>query len=233
MKHLSEAMNVPVKETYPLATVTEVLLQLLYTRQKDKEDVLEYIKRFKQSWRIMRSHMGDEFLHHFIQNTAEYKELGVTGSDLKTEAASATAQQIEMKNNAMERWQAYLLIRNLDQKQYRKITRNLTSQYVLNNDQYPKDIGSVIMVIITRKRELEYIKRMKEKSQRNKNNNKKSEETNSVDTKIEGNFAQQNKRVCYVSGDPNHLSPDCPKKDSIPQDNWYINRTKSTNAQQT
>ena len=180
MKHLSEAMNVPVKETYPMATVAEVLLQLLYTRQRDKEDVLEYIKRFKQSWRIMRSHMGDEFLHHFIQNTAEYKELGASGTDPMTKVASATAQQIEMKNSALEKWQAYLLIRNLDQKQYGKITRDLTSQYVLNNDQYPKDIASAIMVINTRKRELESIRRMKEKKDKNKNNNKKSEETNTM-----------------------------------------------------
>ena len=86
-----------------MATVMEVLLQLLYMRQRDKEDVLEYIKRFKQSWRIMRSHMGDEFLHHFIQNPAEHKELGNPDSDSKTEVASATAKQIEMKNDALKR----------------------------------------------------------------------------------------------------------------------------------
>ena len=93
----------------------------------------------------MRSHMGDEFLHHFIQNTAEYKELLNTDSEAKTDTASATATQVGMKNGAMERWQAYLLIPNLDQKQYGKITRDLAAQHVLNNDQYPKDTASAIM----------------------------------------------------------------------------------------
>ena len=63
------------------------------------------------------------------------------------------------------------------------------------------------MVINTKKRELESIKRMKEKKERNKNNNKKSDETNLEEPKVEGNFAQQNKRVCYICRDPNHLSP--------------------------
>ena len=84
-------MNVPLKETYLMATVTEALLQLLCTRQRDKEDVLEYIKRFKQGWQIMRSHMGDEFLHHFIHNSAEYKELLNTHSEAKTDTALALA----------------------------------------------------------------------------------------------------------------------------------------------
>ena len=98
----------------PMATLTEALLQLLCTRQRHKEDVLEYIKRFKQGWQIMRSHMGDAFPHHSIQKTAEYKELLNTDSEAMTDTASARARaratarakQVQMKNGAMERWQA-------------------------------------------------------------------------------------------------------------------------------
>ena len=236
LKHLSEAMNVPVKETYPLATATEVLLQLLQTRQKDKEDVLDYIKRFKQSWRIMKSHMGENFLHDFIENTAEYKELDPTSSEVGSTSAVApsTQSQIDMKKKAMDKWQAYLLIRNLDQKQYGKITSSLTSQYVLNNDQYPKDIGSAIMVINTRKRELEVLKRLKDKREKNKNNNKKSGNNNNDEGKVETNFAQDNStRFCYVCGDPNHLSTDCKKKESTAKKDWYINKLKQSHAQQS
>ena len=39
-------------------------------------------------------------------------------SESKKEIALSTAEQIEMKNKAMDKWQPGILIRNLDQKQY-------------------------------------------------------------------------------------------------------------------
>ena len=97
LKHLSKATDLPVEEAHPLAAVTKVLLQLLQTQQRDKEDLLDYIKRFKQSWRMVKSHMGDKFSHNPTENTAEYKELSIPVTEAKTEAASTTAEQIDVK----------------------------------------------------------------------------------------------------------------------------------------
>ncbi len=38
-------------------------------------------------------------------------------------------------------------------------------------------------------------------------------------------FAQQNQEMtCYCCGKKGHLSPDCDKKNTIPRENWHVNR---------
>ena len=41
--------------------------------------------------------MGDKFSHNPTENTAEYKELSIPVTEAKTEAASTTAEQIDVK----------------------------------------------------------------------------------------------------------------------------------------
>ena len=61
-------------------------------KQIENEGLLTYVKRFKQSRDIMKSHMGTDILDKFVENTREYQE--------QTEA---TKKQ-ELKDGAFDKW---------------------------------------------------------------------------------------------------------------------------------
>jgi hypothetical protein len=71
---------------------------MINIKQMENEDLLDYVKRFKQARDVVKSHVGTEILDTFVENTLDYKGL-----------ISATAKN-DMKKGAFERWMAYLLI---------------------------------------------------------------------------------------------------------------------------
>ena len=46
----------------------------------------------------------------------------------------------ELKGEAFGRWMAFLLLKNSDQSKYGSLLNGLTSQYLMDNNQYPKMI---------------------------------------------------------------------------------------------
>jgi hypothetical protein len=99
-------MHDPIRTKYPFASLTEAIGRRLNLKQSEKEGLLEYAKRFKESRDIMKSHIGTDILDKFVENTLEYRD-----------ATSTTLKQ-EMKHGASDRWMAYLLIRNSNQAKY-------------------------------------------------------------------------------------------------------------------
>jgi hypothetical protein len=88
---------------------------------------LDYIKQFKQSRDITKSHVGTDILDKFVENTREYQE------------EEDTTKKKEMKNGAFDKWMAYLLIRNSGQSKYGSLLNGLVSQFSMDNNQYPKN----------------------------------------------------------------------------------------------
>ena len=89
-------------------------------RQQEQEHLNDYVKRFKQS------HMGSKWLNGFVEHTEEYKN--------ETQAK----EQSKLKEQAFERFMAFVLLRNSDQAKYQSLMNGLISQYSMENDQYPK-----------------------------------------------------------------------------------------------
>ncbi len=47
-------------------------MRLLHVKQEDYEQLLDYVKRFKEARDVVKSIMGKDILNMFIENTQEY-----------------------------------------------------------------------------------------------------------------------------------------------------------------
>jgi adenosyl cobinamide kinase/adenosyl cobinamide phosphate guanylyltransferase len=106
LEKIKVLMHDPIRVKYPYASLTEALIRLMNIKQFEQEQLLDYIKRFKQFRDITKSHVGTNILDKFVENTREYRE--ETGTENKK----------VMKAEAFNKWMAYLLIRNSDQAKY-------------------------------------------------------------------------------------------------------------------
>ena len=74
----------------------------------------------------MKSYLGELILEVFIERTTEYKN-----------EADATKKQ-QMKDEAMDKWMAYLFTTGSDNSKYGMLTKSFQSQFSLGHNQYPK-----------------------------------------------------------------------------------------------
>ena len=73
LKTIQILMHDPVRGRYPYATVCDVWRTLFFTKQGENENILDYSKRFKQSRDVVKTYMGDEMFHKFVERTPEYR----------------------------------------------------------------------------------------------------------------------------------------------------------------
>ena len=73
LKKIKIIMHDPEKSKYPFASLTEAMSRTINSKQYEKENLLEYTKRFKQARDIFKSHVGNDILHQFIENLPEYQ----------------------------------------------------------------------------------------------------------------------------------------------------------------
>jgi len=100
-------------------------MRILNLKQQDGEYLKDYVKRFKQSCDVLKSHIGTKWLEGFVEHTDEYKnEKDVQKKD-------------DLKDQSFADYMAYLLLYKSDQARYRSLLTGLRSQYSLENDQYP------------------------------------------------------------------------------------------------
>jgi hypothetical protein len=88
-------MHDPIRAIYPFASLTEAISRMLNLKQSENEGLLDYVKRFKESCDIMKSHVGTGILDKFVENTLEYRD------------ESNTTLKQTMKDGAFGRWMAY------------------------------------------------------------------------------------------------------------------------------
>jgi hypothetical protein len=125
----------PIRAKYPFASLTEAISRMLNLKQSENEGLLDYVKRFKESRDIMKSHVGTDILDKFVKNTLEYRD------------ESNTTLKKEMKDGAFDRWMAYLLIRNSDQAKYGSLSNGLVLQFSMQNNQYPKTCTTATYIL--------------------------------------------------------------------------------------
>jgi hypothetical protein len=206
-------MHIPIRAKHPFASLTEAISRMLNLKQSENEGLLDYVKRFKESRDIMRSHVGTGILDKFVKNTLEYRD------------ESNTTLKKEMKDGAFNRWMAYLLIRNSDQAKYGSLSNGLASQFSMQNNQYPKKCTTATDILSNHRfdnrgnsSEKKWNNRPKKHEDEN-SSGKKTNETNAT------SFAQGGKdKTCYCCGKTGHLSPECRDKNTIKKENWHINK---------
>ena len=67
-------MHDPIRAKYPCASLTEAMSRMLNIKQMENEGLLDYVKRFKESRNITKSHVGTDILDKFVENTRDYRE---------------------------------------------------------------------------------------------------------------------------------------------------------------
>ena len=61
-------MHDPIRAKCPYASLTEVLMRTLNIKQLEHKSLIDYMKRFKQSRDVLKSHIGGDILNKFIKN---------------------------------------------------------------------------------------------------------------------------------------------------------------------
>ena len=213
-------MHDPIRAKYPFASLTEAILRMLHLKQSEDEILLDYVKRFKQSRDITKSHVGTDILDKFIENTREYQD--ETDDDAKK----------KMKDGAFDKWMSYLLLRNSDQGKYGSLLTGLSSQFSMQNNQYPKTVRDATDILSNHKFDKRSTFKGSQRFQRQKRdwNSKKDDDEETHPSTIitsETSFAQSGKpQICYCCGKKGHISPDCPDKNTIQKEDWYIKRAE-------
>jgi hypothetical protein len=131
------------------------------------------------------------------------------GPFVPTKLADKADADVERK-----RFQACLFLSSLDRKRYGKAIEELNNAYVAGTNSYPDTVEEVVSRLAFR---MDY--ELKRKLQ--------AEHTvESEDPGNESSFAQMEREtnICYCCGKPGHISPDCPKKDTIPKSEWYSSK---------
>ena len=147
----SEVFNHPIKlivairehtlsykeSRYEMSIIMDAFGAFFKCRQKDRENLQEYTRRFKVSREILKSHLGGDILLPKIVK-------GMPGYD-----ESNKVKMKELTKIADEQLSTYVYLVNSDQEKYGSVIKGLHSQKVLNNDQYPKTMVEANNVLST------------------------------------------------------------------------------------
>jgi hypothetical protein len=210
LEDIQMLMHDPIRAQYPLVSMTDHLMRLSTSKQHDNELLIDFVKPFKQTRDVAKSQLGSTFLNEFVEHQSTYKK-------------ATTTEQNEMKKQIYSQWMAYLVVRGCDQLKYGSLTRGLTSQFSLGQDQYPKTIQAALdMLTNHRMNKTYYDNQLK----RNLDRSDKEQPTssNNEDAKASSFVQQGREMTCYRCGKKGHLSPDCEKKDTIPREQWHVTR---------
>ena len=74
LERIKVLMHDPIRAKYPFASLTEEMSRMLNLKQNENEGLLDYVKRFKESRDITKSHVGTDILDKFVENTREYRD---------------------------------------------------------------------------------------------------------------------------------------------------------------
>ena len=73
LKTIKIVMHDPIRAKHPYASLTEALMRTLNIKQLEHESLIDYMKRFKQSRDVLKSHIGGDILNKFVENLPEYR----------------------------------------------------------------------------------------------------------------------------------------------------------------
>lgn len=125
-----------VRAQYPVISLQKSLKMITNIKQGENEGVNGYVKLFKQTLDILRSHIDKKPTDGFAEHEQEYKK--------ETNLAKKTAYKLKLE----ERWLARVLLDGADNMKHGFITKGLTSQSSLGNDQYPYTIEGATDILI-------------------------------------------------------------------------------------
>ncbi len=163
----------------------------------------------------MKTHIGTDILDKFVENTKDYQDKN-----------DATLKK-EMKDKAFAKWMAYLLIQSSNQGKYGSLMTGLASQFLMENNQYPKTIRTATDILSNHKHDR---RGSQTKTKKDWKSDKQDDETLSTITMntSKTSFAQGNAKsfTCFCCRKKGHISPKCPEKNSRKKEDWAIKKAE-------
>ena len=196
---------------YEMAIIFDALKAFVNCRQREKENLQEYTKRFKVVREVLQLHLGGPIiLKKFIESHDNYD-------------ASDEDKLTSLTKKVNEQLSTYAYLVNADERKYGSIVKGLNSQKALKNDQFPKTMIEGNNVLSTH-----WFDNAKNNSQNSKdssNNNDKNKDKNDEGPAL--TFVQMEGK-CYCCGKAGHKSPQCYLRNKIPREEWAINKVQMT-----
>ena len=120
---------------YQASIVADAMRTFLGCRQKEGESLQDYTRRFKTTREVMTAQIGNPI------------PLDVLRRSLSQWSDTDDAKQQECDEEVWGCFTAYVFLENSDKAKYGTVVKNLSSQFSLGNDQYPKSITSANHVL--------------------------------------------------------------------------------------
>jgi len=120
------------------------------------------------------------------------------------------------QDKARNKYLACVFLAGVDKSKYGKAVNDLNNDFLLGSISYPEDVGSMMTLLSNRRGD--------HGSNKIESALKDGDDDSSI---ISTSFAQEKvDKFCYCCGDPEHISPNCPKKMSTPRKEWFINKKR-------
>ena len=164
---------------YRQATIFDSMKSLLNLRQKDEENSIDYLKRFKAARDVFYSHVGKGFCFPRVsEDDEDFKALSEEFDQILNRINEPRLLDImeEMRTinkKYTEEFMAYAYLENTDKSRYGSIMTGLETQFSLDHDQYPKTLISAQNVVDNHTYDADYKKKKKQREENNRKEDKK------------------------------------------------------------
>jgi hypothetical protein len=136
--------------------VTNAIRNIMYTKQRDDEDLVDYTRCFKTAKDFLEAQLGGKLkIDKMAKEDEDWDETNAT-------------KMKECNEQANARLMALMYLENADQNKYWTVSKGLMDQFSLDQDQYPKTINHVTSVLSNHKFDEKYFE-FKNKNQGWKN----------------------------------------------------------------
>ena len=215
---------------YRMRTICDAMKSLINLKQKEDENPIDYLKRFKVARDVFYSHVGKKYAFpRVVESHANYQSLKDVIDDAsapKEKREIAQKEFDEIGKKCMDEFTAYLYLENSDRRRYDTLISGLGSQFSLQNDQYPKTLIEAQHVMENHQVDN---KKSKHRDKKKSNNRSRRQQGRDDEETPKLSFAQL-KNMCWCCGSAEHKLPDCPKKNSTPKEKWHVNETISAHG---
>ena len=201
---------------YDMSIILDAHVTLLGTKQKEDESLQDYTKRFRVAKDVFESHMGGPMILTKIVEAMD----GYNETDSKS--------QEKFRNEAYQRFIAFLYMSNSDKSKYGSLLTGLHTQQSLNNDQYPRTITDANNVLSNHRFDnVKFNKSRQKDGDKDRNEQVKSKPKEEQDITL--SFAQLEGK-CYCCGKLGHKSPQC-RFNKRPKSEWAIHKAEQSHLQ--
>ena len=199
--------------TYPFILLEKTIRAFFEATQEEEESAANWGQRVRDNYLAMEKLLGPNWLDHYIENLAEYKD-------------GDTAKQDEMKKCAGDYLQSLHTVQSSFHPKFSNMKSSMRNRYAMSQDEYPRTLDKAINVVHTTKFNDNY-KTPRQRRQHQKNDKDKKDPETEANGQSHAQRESNNDIVCFCCGKPGHKVPQCPDKEKIPRNEWFIKRVQA------